>query len=118
MCCIRKPHNLQMAIDVRLITDLLIDFVENSYEVPKSNVTLIQFLRALESDGHSSIRSLRSMGWFGRYESLMMIYNYGNARTKKLYRYLKTVLNKKAKNKKNAALKAIALLDVLEANCL
>ena len=106
---------LTLALDIRSITDSLIEFVEESKELPESNELLGTFLKSLNERTGASVRALSDMGRFGEYESLRTINEIFDSRMKKdLMNKLHEVQDQESETRKDAALEAIELLDSLE----
>lgn len=110
---------LTLALDVRAITDSLIDFVEESKELPKADELLDSFLNSLTELPGVSVKTLSDMGRFGNYESLKTINELFDAGKKKeLTAKLHAVSDPSAKSRRSSALQAITILDALERTAL
>lgn len=115
---------LMLALDVRLITDSLIEFVEKGKDLAPEDEHLQAFLRAIEECGATSVAMLREMGKFGVYENLKTINDvWGRDEKKALLGLFRTVLKTDkvrtgdaptANTREESALKAIEMLDALE----
>jgi hypothetical protein len=111
---------LTLALDVRTITDSLIEFVEEEKELPVSNDLLGSFLNSLtERTTGVSVKTLSDMGRFGNYESLRTINELlDSGKKKELMTKLQAVSNPSCNARQSSALKAIEILDALEGTAL
>jgi hypothetical protein len=111
---------LTLALDVRAITDSLIDFVEDAKELPESNELLRSFLSSLTERTGVSVKTLSEMGRFGNYESLRTINEIFDSADKKkeLMSRLRAVSDPSDQARQTAALEAIEILDALEGTAL
>ena len=110
---------LTLALDVRAITDSLIDFVEDAKELPESNDLFRSFLSSLTERTGVSVKTLSDMGRFGNYESLRTINElFDSDKKKELMTELQAVRNRLDQARQASALKAIEILDALEGTAL
>jgi hypothetical protein len=111
---------LTLALDVRTITDSLIEFVEDAKELPQSNDLLRSFLSSLTERTGVSVKTLSDMGRFGNYESLRTINELFDSADKKkeLMTRLRAVSDPSDQTRQASALKAIEILDALEGTAL
>lgn len=110
---------LTLALDVRTITDSLIDFVEEKRELPESGELLLSFLNSLTERTGVSVKALKDMGRFGNYESLRTINELFDTEKKKaLFSKLQAVTNRSVEARQTSALEAIEILDSLERTAL
>jgi len=110
---------LTLALDVRTITDSLIDFVEEERELPESGELLLWFLNSLTERTGVSVKALKDMGRFGNYESLRTINELFDTEKKKaLSSKLQAVTNRSVEARQASALEAIQILDSLERTAL
>jgi len=110
---------LTLALDVRAITDSLIEFVEDAKELPASDDLLRSFLNSLTVRTGASVKTLSDMGRFGNYESLKTINELFDAdRKKELMNKLQAVSNPSSESRESSALEAITILDALEGTAL
>lgn len=110
---------LTLALDVRKITDALIDFVEEGKELGDDEDFLRSFLNTLEERGEASVKALREMGQFGSYESLKTIQDvFGAEKRRDLLNKLRAVRDQSNGDRQKSALEAIGLLDSLERTAL
>ena len=111
---------LSLALDVRTITDSLIEFVEDAKELPQSNDLLRSFLSSLTERTGVSVKTLSDMGRFGNYESLRTINELFDSADKKkeLMTRLRAVSDPSDQTRQASALKAIEILDALEGTAL
>jgi hypothetical protein len=110
---------LTLALDVRAITDSLIDFVEEGKELQKPNKLLRSFMNSLTEQPGVSVKNLSDMGSFGSYESLKTINElFDSTKRKVLTEKLRAVSNPSSRSRQNSALEAITILDTLERTAL
>lgn len=110
---------LTLALDVRAITDSLIEFVEDAKDLPEPSDLLRSFLVSLTERAGVSVKTLSDMGRFGNYESLRTINELFNAEKKKeLMTKLQAVWDPSSEFREASALDAIAILDALEGTAL
>jgi hypothetical protein len=110
---------LTLALDVRAITDSLIDFVEEDKELPESNDLLRSFLSSLTERTGVSVKTLSEMGRFGNYESLRTINElFDTGKKNELMTKLKAVRSPSSESREASALAAIEILDALERTAL
>lgn len=110
---------LTLALDVRTITDSLIDFVEEERELPETDTLLLSFLNSLTERTGVSVKALKDMGRFGNYESVRTINELFDTEKKKaLFLRLQAVTDPSDEARQASALEAIEILDSLERTAL
>jgi hypothetical protein len=110
---------LTLALEVRKITDALIQLVEEDQGLPELKLSLDPFLKSLTDQPSVSVKALREMGPFGQYESLRIINEiFQGNKKKELVGKLEAVLNGPAQSREESALTAIRFLDSLERSAL
>lgn len=64
---------LTLALDVRKVTDSLVNLVEDGTVSPHLGASIQQVMTSLRGAGRTSVKSLRARGPFGRYASVRAI---------------------------------------------
>src|ERR1035441_3856442 len=96
---------LTLALDVRVITDSLIDFVEEDKELPEPAKLLQAFMNSLTERTGVSVKALSDMGGFGSYEGVRTINELFDADKKKdLVSKLRAVSDRSVKARQAYAL--------------
>jgi hypothetical protein len=110
---------LTLALEVRKITDALIQLVEEDKGLPELKSSLDPFMKSLTDQPSVSVKALREMGPFGQYESLRIINEIlHGSRKKELIGKLEAVLNGSVESRDECGLAAIRLLDSIERSAL
>jgi len=111
---------LALALDVRKVTDSLINVVEGGTVSPELSTRLQQVMTSLQSTGQTSVKSLRERGPFGKYAGVKAISEEFNERDRKqLIVKLGMVVQPQPPAKRmESALEAIKFFDRLERRAL
>ncbi len=110
---------LTLALDVRAITDSLIEFVDEGKELPEPDDLLRSFISSLTERTAVSVKALSAMGRFGNYESLKTINDLFDAdKRKDLMSTLEAARGPLTESRQTSALEAIKFLDTLERTAL
>jgi hypothetical protein len=111
---------LALALDVRKVTDSLIQLVEEGTVNPQLNALLQQVMTSLEGTGQTSVKSLRERGAFGKYAGVKAIseeFNEGD-RKQLIVKLRMVVQPQPSAQRTKSALAAIEFFDRLERRAL
>jgi hypothetical protein len=112
---------LTLALDVRKLTDLLIELVEQGAPDDQLNPSIRQVMCSLQGTGQASVKSLRDRGPFGRYVGVRAMKEVfpSDAQRERFAGTLKMVVEPHSPEQRTeSALAAIPLFDALERRAL
>jgi hypothetical protein len=111
---------LTLALDVRKVTDSLIELVEQGTPSDQLDTSIRQVMYSLQGTGQATVKSLRERGPFGRYVGVRAISEvFTEADRKTLVGKLRMVIQPPSiEQQKDSALAAIPFFDALERRAL
>ena len=112
---------LTLALDVRKVTDSLIDLVEQGTRSDQLNTSIRQVMFSLQGTGQATVKSLQERGPFGRYVGVRTMNEvFSDKQRREFAGTLEKVIDPKspAEQRTESALAAIPFFDALERRAL